>query len=48
MTEYKISYAPPTGKPLGVNPMFRIGATVVIPLLRAITKAHVDWCGELT
>jgi 1-acyl-sn-glycerol-3-phosphate acyltransferase len=43
MTEYKISYAPPTGKPLGVNPMFRIGATVVIPLLRAITKR--TWIG---
>ena len=39
----KVSYAPPTGKPLGVNPTFRFGATVLIPLLRAITKR--TWIG---
>ena len=44
MTEFKVSYAPPTGKPLGVNAMFRIGASVVIPLLRAITKR--TWIGS--
>jgi len=43
MTEFKISYAPPTGKPLGVNPTFRLGASVVIPLLRLITKR--TWIG---
>jgi len=43
MTEIKVSYAPPTGKPLGVNPTFRFGATVVIPILRAITKR--SWIG---
>jgi 1-acyl-sn-glycerol-3-phosphate acyltransferase len=43
MTEFKISFAPPTGKPLGVNPTFRFGATVLIPLLRAITKR--TWIG---
>ena len=43
MPDYKISYAPPQGRPLGVNPTFRFGAAVLIPLLRAITKR--DWQG---
>ena len=43
MASYHISYDPPKGRPLGVNPTFRIGAFVVIPILRAITKR--DWKG---
>jgi 1-acyl-sn-glycerol-3-phosphate acyltransferase len=43
MSDYKISYAPPQGRPLGVNPTFRFGAAVLIPILRAITKR--DWQG---
>jgi 1-acyl-sn-glycerol-3-phosphate acyltransferase len=43
MPDYKISYAPPQGRPLGVNPTFRFGAAVLIPILRAITKR--DWQG---
>ena len=38
-----ISYLPPTGKPLGTNIYFKIGAGVVIPILRMITKR--DWRG---
>jgi 1-acyl-sn-glycerol-3-phosphate acyltransferase len=43
MSEIKVSYAPPSGKPLGVNPTFRFGASVLIPLLRLITKR--SWNG---
>jgi 1-acyl-sn-glycerol-3-phosphate acyltransferase len=43
MAGYHISYDPPKGRPLGVNPTFRFGASVVIPILRAITKR--DWQG---
>lgn len=43
MPDYKISYAPPQGRPLGVNQTFRFGAAVLIPILRAITKR--DWQG---
>lgn len=43
MKEYKISYAPPTGKPLGTNFAFKIGTTVVIPLLNLVGKKH--WRG---
>jgi 1-acyl-sn-glycerol-3-phosphate acyltransferase len=42
-TELKISYAPPTGKPLGVTGWFRFGATLVRPLLNLIAKR--DWRG---
>lgn len=38
MAEYKISYAPPTGRPLGTNTAFKIGATIVIPVLNAVGK----------
>ena len=38
MTEYKISYAPPKGKPLGSNAAFNLGAKVVIPLLNLVAK----------
>jgi 1-acyl-sn-glycerol-3-phosphate acyltransferase len=38
MTEYKISYAPPQGRPLGNNAAFRFGTKVVIPLLNLVGK----------
>ena len=43
MTEYTISYAPPTGKPLGTNLAFKIGTTVCIPILNLVGKKH--WRG---
>ena len=43
MTEYKVSYAPPTGKPLGTNFAFKIGTKVVIPLLNLVGKKQ--WQG---
>lgn len=43
MAGYHISYDPPKGRPLGVNATFRIGAFLIIPVLRAITKR--DWKG---
>jgi len=43
MTEYKISYAPPKGKPLGSNAAFKLGTKVVIPLLNLVAKKV--WCG---
>ena len=39
----EISYLPPTGDPLGTNKYFKFGASIVIPLLRLITKR--DWRG---
>lgn len=33
-----ITYAPPTGNPLGTNPTFNFCSKVVIPLLNAVTK----------
>ena len=38
MESAQITYAPPTGKPLGTNPTFSFCAKIVIPLLNAITK----------
>ena len=38
MREYKVSYAPPVGKPLGTNLAFKIGTTVVIPILNLVGK----------
>jgi 1-acyl-sn-glycerol-3-phosphate acyltransferase len=38
MTEYRISYAPPKGKPLGSNAAFKLGTKVVIPLLNLVAK----------
>jgi len=38
MTEYKISYAPPRGNPLGTNLAFKVGTKVVIPLLNLVGK----------
>ena len=43
MAEFKISYAPPKGRPYGVNPSFRFWANVLIPILRLFTKP--DWKG---
>ncbi|MFM8190685.1 MAG: lysophospholipid acyltransferase family protein, partial [Candidatus Nanopelagicus sp.] len=42
-TELKISYAPPTGKPLGVTGWFKFGALLVRPILNSIAKR--DWQG---
>lgn len=42
-TELKISYAPPTGKPLGTNAWFKFGATLVRPILNSFAKR--DWRG---
>ncbi|MFZ4108607.1 MAG: lysophospholipid acyltransferase family protein [Candidatus Planktophila sp.] len=43
MTEYKVSYAPPAGRPLGTNWAFKIGTTVVIPILNLVGKKQ--WRG---
>ena len=42
-TDLKISYAPPSGKPLGVTGWFRFGAILIRPLLNLIAKR--DWLG---
>ena len=38
MQSEQISYAAPTGRPLGTNPTFNFCSKVVIPLLNAVTK----------
>jgi 1-acyl-sn-glycerol-3-phosphate acyltransferase len=43
MTEYKVSYAPPTGKPLGTNLTFKICTKIAIPILNLIGKKQ--WRG---
>ena len=43
VSDEKISYEPPRGAPLGVNPAFRFGAAVLRPLLNLIVKR--DWRG---
>jgi 1-acyl-sn-glycerol-3-phosphate acyltransferase len=43
MTEFKISYAPPKGKPLGTNLAFKVGSKIVIPLLNLVGKKY--WRG---
>ena len=43
MTEYKISYAPPTGKPLGTNLTFKICTQIAIPVLNLVGKKQ--WRG---
>ena len=43
MTEYKVSYAPPTGKPLGTNLTFKICTKIVIPILNLLGKK--SWRG---
>jgi 1-acyl-sn-glycerol-3-phosphate acyltransferase len=43
MSSQEPIYSPPRGKPLGINPMFRLGSWVVIPILKVLTKR--DWRG---
>lgn len=43
MTEYKVSYAPPTGKPLGTNLTFKICTRIGIPILNLVGKKQ--WRG---
>ena len=43
MAEMRVSYAPPTGYPLGTNPTYKFGAGVLIPLISLITKR--TWTG---
>ena len=43
MADYKVSYAPPTGKPLGTNITFKICTKIVIPILNLVGKK--DWRG---
>ena len=38
MQSEEITYAAPTGNPLGTNPTFSVCANILIPLLNAITK----------
>ena len=42
-TDLKISYAPPSGKPLGTTGWFRFGADLIRPLLNLTAKR--DWRG---
>ena len=42
-TELKISYAPPTGKPLGATAWFKFGAMLLRPILNFFAKR--DWRG---
>ena len=39
----RVSYAPPTGYPLGTNRAYKIGAGILIPMIRLITKR--TWIG---
>jgi 1-acyl-sn-glycerol-3-phosphate acyltransferase len=43
MSFHEVVYAPPKGKPLGINLMFRVGSWIVIPILELLTKR--DWRG---
>ena len=43
-SEVRISYEPPTGRPLGSNPWFKFGATILRPVLNLIIKK--DWRGS--
>jgi hypothetical protein len=38
MTEFKVSYAAPTGKPLGTNFAFKLGTKVLIPIMNVVGK----------
>ena len=42
-TELKVSYAPPVGKPLGVNSWFKFGANIVRPILNLVGRR--EWRG---
>ena len=39
----EIKYPPPKGYPLGVTPWFKFGATLVVPLIKLISKR--EWRG---
>jgi len=43
MSEFKISYAPPKGRPLGTNLTFKICTTIIIPIFNLLMKR--DWKG---
>jgi 1-acyl-sn-glycerol-3-phosphate acyltransferase len=43
MAKLRVSYAPPTGYPLGTNLTFKICASSLIPIIRSITKR--TWIG---
>jgi len=43
MAQMRVSYAPPTGKPLGTNLTFKICTKIAIPFIKAITKR--TWIG---
>lgn len=43
MAEMRVSYAPPTGYPLGTNRAYKIGAGILIPIISLITKR--TWIG---
>ena len=43
MMEYKVSYAPPMGKPLGTNLAFKICTKIVIPILDLVGRK--EWRG---
>lgn len=43
MSEFKVSYAPPQGKPLGTNFAFKLGTKILIPIFRLVMKR--DWQG---
>jgi 1-acyl-sn-glycerol-3-phosphate acyltransferase len=43
MAQFKVSYAPPSGYPLGTNRAFKFGAGVLIPIFNIVMKR--DWKG---
>jgi 1-acyl-sn-glycerol-3-phosphate acyltransferase len=43
MAQMRVSYAPPTGQPLGTNLTFKICTKIAIPFIKAITKR--TWIG---
>ena len=43
MAEMRVSYAPPTGFPLGTNRAYKIGSGILIPMISLITKR--TWIG---
>ena len=44
MAEFKVSYDPPKGRPLGTNLAFKLGTKILIPLFRLTMKR--DWRGS--
>ena len=43
MAQMRVSYAPPTGNPLGTNITFKICSSILIPIINLITKR--TWIG---